>query len=219
MAYKHTNLMRLSDRDIHNKLLERNLPQIVCEEIKQTIKEQKEHRRKASLHARTMELYWGELISPLVHERKIVRSIMRHKASIERGVALDAYLAVLNKLYDRLTILKTSSGLTPEQGHWVDYVPLHIKQRVIDLFEAIPHTPKAKAKIPFERRVPAIQHNKQLGRLQRRTMKELRNAESSHLVNPTEQGETTINNIRLALDMMKRMTPTDAVPLTWHGLL
>jgi hypothetical protein len=218
MAYRYAKYLEMGAKQIHNALVTKGLHPSVMEQVKIIIAEQKTKRRADRAHRVQMGLQWGELVAPLTHERKIVRSVMRYKGgSTERTTALQAYLAVLDKLTERLTLMRrehnqTPLQLHPERHHWADYVPQHIKNRVVDLFDAVPHTPKAKRKRPFVRTVPAILHNKQRDRLLRRTTKDLGRAQS-------EGDEALTKQISQALDTIKRLPQGEPVPATWHGLL
>jgi hypothetical protein len=175
MGYRFVKYMKLSPNELHNALVERGLSPPEIQEIKGIMTEQKEHKRSQGAHKKQMDLLWGELVAPLTHERKTVKSIMRYKGSPERAEALEAYLLVLDKLIERLYLLmrdkdKTPAQLYPERTHWSDYVPQRIRDEVCDMFAAIPYKAKAKVKAPFARTVPAILHNKQRTRLERRTV-------------------------------------------------
>jgi hypothetical protein len=89
---------------------------------------------------------------------------------------------------------------------------------VCDAFNAIPHKPKAKTKVPFLRTVPVILHNKQRARLERRTIKALGVAESNHTIDPSEENEKELTRIKDALKIIRAMQPNEPVPATWHGL-
>lgn len=217
MAYRYAKYLQMSANQLHNALAEKGLPPSEIEQAKIIIAEQKAKRRADRAHRAQMALHWGELVAPLTHERKIVRSIMRYKhSSPERTLALEAYLAVLDTLNARLKLMRREHNQTPLQAHpdkhhWADYVPQRIKDKVIALFDAIPHIAKAKRKRPFERTVPVILHNKQRDRLYRRTLKDLGRAQS-------EGNEPLATQISQALDIIKRLSPNEPVPTTWHGL-
>jgi hypothetical protein len=218
MGYRFVKYMRLSANALHHALEARNLPPDAVKEIKRVVDEQKTAKRKHDAHKRQMDLLWGELLAPLLHERKTVKSIMRYKGSPERAEALEAYYAVLDKLHDKLYLMrrekdKTPAQLHPDRTHWSDYVPQRIRDEVCDLFDAIPYKAKAKVKVPFARTVPAILHNKQRARLERRTIKELAIAERDYAhIEASDK-----NAIKEALKIIRAMQPHEPVPVTWHG--
>jgi len=215
--------MKLSANQLHNALVDRGITPLEMESIKRIVDEQKEHKRSEGSHKRQMDLQWGEFLAPLIHERKTVRSIMRYKGSTERADALEGYLLVLDRVQEKLYLLRREKNQTPlqihpERTHWSDYVPQRIRDEVCDAFSAIPHKPKAKTKVPFLRTVPVILHNKQRARLERRTIKALGVAESNHMVDPSEENAQALTRIKDALKIIRAMQPNEPVPATWHGL-
>jgi hypothetical protein len=224
MGYRYVKYMKLSANALHNALVDRGLSQPEMEAIKRIVDEQKEHKRSEGAHKRQMDLHWDEFLAPLIHERKTVRSIMRYKGSPERDEALEAYLVVLNNVYDKLYLLRKEKNQTPmqihpERTHWSDYVPQRIRDAVCDAFSAIPYKAKAKTKIPFARTIPVVINTKQRARLERRTRKELAIAERNYaVVDASEKNAQTIDQIKQALRIIRDLKPTDPVPTTWHGL-
>jgi hypothetical protein len=223
MGYRYTKYMKLSANQLHNVLADRGLSPPEMESIKRIVAEQKEHKRSEGAHKKQMDLQWGEFLAPLIHERKTVRSIMRYKGSPERAEALQAYLAVLDRVQEKLYLLQREKNQTPmqiypERTHWSDYVPQRIRDEVSDAFNAIPYKAKAKTKIPFLRTVPVILHNKQRARLERRTIKALGVAESNHTIDPSEENARALSKIKQALNIIRAMQPHEPVPATWHGL-
>jgi len=223
MGYQYTKYMKLSANQLHNTLVDKGVTPLEMESIKRIVGEQKEHKRSEGAHKRQMDLQWTEFLAPLIHERKTVRSIMRYKGSAERAEALEGYLLVLDRVQEKLYLLRREKNQTPlqihpERTHWSDYVPQRIRDEVCDAFNAIPHKPKAKTKVPFLRTVPVILHNKQRARLERRTIKALGVAESNHTIDPSEENEKELTRIKDALKIIRAMQPNEPVPATWHGL-
>jgi len=223
MGYQYTKYMKLSANQLHNTLVDKGIAPPEMESIKRIVGEQKEHKRSEGAHKRQMDLQWTEFLAPLIHERKTVRSIMRYKGSVERADALEGYLLVLDRVQEKLYLLRREKNQTPlqihpERTHWSDYVPQRIRDEVCDAFNAIPHKPKAKTKVPFLRTVPVILHNKQRARLERRTIKALGVAESNHTIDPSEDNEKELTRIKDALKIIRAMQPNEPVPATWHGL-
>jgi len=223
MGYRYTKYMKLSANQLHNALVDRGLTPPEMESIKRIVDEQKERKRSEGAHKKQMDLQWGEFLAPLMHERKTVRSIVRYKGSAERAEALALYLAVLDKVQEKLYLLQREKNQTPmqihpERTHWSDYVPQRIRDEVGDAFSDIPHKPKTKTKIPFLRTVPVILHNKQRSRLERRTIKALEVAESNHTIDPSKENAHTLAQIKQALKTIRAMQTNEPVPATWHGL-
>jgi hypothetical protein len=87
------------------------------------------------------------------------------------------------------------------------------------MFDAVPHTPKARRKIPFERIVGIELHNLLKDRLIRRTEKELIKCKQDVLLNPNnEKLPERVQRIEQALDKIEKLEPNEPVPTTWHGL-
>lgn len=199
--------------------------------------------KRKSDNARHKQLtrMWHEHLTPLQEERKrVVASLAydgynRNNAD-PRQMALKAYKKVLDELMRRLK--RESLGVpfddrptlspveyaklknVPNNGeHWTDFVPVHIKQRVLEMFDAVPHTPKARRKIPFERVVGAELHGLLKERLIRRTEKELRKCKQDILLNPTDDAlHERVKRIEDALIQIDNLEPNEIVPTTWQGL-
>jgi hypothetical protein len=146
-----------------------------------------------------------------------------------RRDALEAYLTVLNSLKARMvnhckqdrktpTMIASEKDLPNDGTHWTDWIPQKIKSRVLDLFEQIERKPKAKIKIPFQRLIPADLHAKQVTRLKNRTLKDLAIAEQAQELDPHEDNEAKVRQIKYALDLMDALDENEPVPATWHGL-
>ena len=105
----------------------------------------------------------------------------------------------------------------PNKGvHWTDWIPKTKQLDVCALFDAIPHAPKTKRKVPFQR---TQRPNTQLkARLLKRTLKELGNEESEQTIEPTDERDERIVMMKKAITIIHALKPTDAVPHTWHGL-
>jgi hypothetical protein len=199
--------------------------------------------KKKSNNARRKQLerMWHEHILPLQAEKKrVVASLAypthnRNNAD-PRQMALKAYLRVLDELLKRMK--REASGkpfddrptMSPVEyakmknatnggEHWTDFVPLHIKQRVCQMFDEVPRTPKARRKIPFERVVGVELHNLQKDRLIKRTEKELMRCKQDVLLNPRDDAmRERVQRIEDALDKIDRLESGEFVPTTWHGL-
>jgi hypothetical protein len=105
----------------------------------------------------------------------------------------------------------------PNRGvHWTDWIPQSKKNEIAMLFEQIPHAPKTKRKVPFQRTQRPTTKLKE--RLLKRTLKELGNAETEQAISPTGDREVLIAKMRDAIKRIEQLKPSDAVPHTWHGL-
>lgn len=199
--------------------------------------------KRKSDNARRKQLtnLWYVHLVPLQAERKrVVASLAypthnRNNAD-PRQMALKAYKKVLDELLSRFkreasgVPLSTRPTMTPPQyvkaknvpnngEHWTDYVPSHIKQRIVEMFDAIPHTPKARRKIPFERVIGEDLHKERKERLIRRTEKELIKCKQDLLINPNDDHmRDRVARMEEALDKIEQLDENEPVPTTWHGL-
>lgn len=229
MGYKYEHLMKLTPKQLHNhgeRLKKKGVnPLIVAERIR-AVEEQKALKRKNQLHRAQMRMQWGVIMTPLMREKKTVRSLLLYKNSKsheQRQLALEGYMVVIERVEQRLRELmqtdKTPMQYDNTKKHWTDYVPQHIKDRVCTLFDAIPHYPKMKVKHPFPRTMPEDLHSTLKTRLIKRTEKDLRRAKQDALLNPDdEHTQELVQRITKALDHIDRLAPNEPVPATWHGL-
>ena len=229
-SYKH--YIKLTPNQLHNRLIERKTPPMQAEHIKKTVAEQQAMLK--SENARTIQLtrLWREFTEPLNTERENVQGMLRYKGCENdeaRRDALEAYLTVLNALKAKMTnhckqdrktptMIASEKDLPNDGTHWTDWIPQKIKSRVLDLFEQIERKPKAKIKIPFQRLIPADLHAKQVTRLKNRTLKDLAIAEQAQELDPHEDNEAKVRQIKYALDLMDVLDDSEPVPATWHGL-
>lgn len=199
-------------------------------------------RKSDNARRKQLENLWLVHIDPLKEERKrVVASLAypnhnRNNAS-PRRMALKAYLTVLDELLRRMK--REASGKpfpdrramtpadyvkaknVPNNGeHWTDFVPVRIKQRVLEMFDNVPHTPKARRKVPFERIISSELHAMRKERLVRRTEKELRHAKQELVINPdSEEVKAKIDQIEEALQLIDKLEPHEPVPTTWQRLM
>jgi hypothetical protein len=228
-------LMKLKKRELANhlsKLLDKGEPRIVINEMRDTILRQKEQLRRHRIHETQQNILWGDVLKPLQAERRNVRASLKYKADDDtdaRVQAFEAYAVVLAELHNRITSIKNSGDFTPStyaaeknlpnRGlHWSDFIPARIKLRITDLFDAVPHTAKARRKIPFERVVTADIHDKRKRRLVNRTTKELLHANQDHTLCPTQDTQARVDKLKTALAAIEKLDPNEPVPTTWHGL-
>jgi len=212
----------MTARDIQWRLRGQQMPESLIDKMIEEIQAERkaigDARRIKTVHAKA----WRELFAAFQHERKIVRSMVRYKTSTpapERDELVQAYFAVLNKLHEKLVALRYRGGM-PEHSHWTDYVPQHIKDRLIEASVSIPPRHKAKFKEPFQRTVPAILHNQRRGRLLRKTEKE-REAVLVRLDTNSddEQAHIKLKRIDTALKRIKAMDTNAHVPDHWRDMV
>lgn len=228
-------LMKLKRRELKNHLaalLDKGTPRLVVNEMRDIVLAQKEKLRRQRIHEAQQNILWGELLKPLQAERRSVRASLKYKSDDDtdaRVQAFSQYAIVLAEVHNRINSLKSKGEHTPSTYakhknlpnhglHWSDFVPLHIKNRIIALFDAVPYTAKAKRKIPFERTVTADIHAKRRQRLINRTTKELLHANQDHALSPTMDTQARVGKLKRALAAIERLNDNEPVPATWHGL-
>jgi len=227
--------MQMRPNEIHNKLMKR-IPQPEARELlKENIAKAKRAQRIERLSNFQHKRLWNELLSPLKYELSNARVGLRHRGRFlpERQVAFEAYIKIMERLstkFDALMLLRDETDDTrmtpseiaqqmdiPNKGvHWTDWIPQSKKVEVALLFEAIPHAPKTKRKVPFQR--TQRPNTKLKERLLARTLKELGNEETEQAIEPSDERAERILKMRTAIRVIEQLKPTDAVPHTWHGL-
>ena len=229
MGYRYSHLMKLTPNQLHNhceRLKKKGMNPLEVDAIRNTVLENKAHRKSQRAHGIQLRNQWRVIMSALMAEKKSVRSLLLYKNSKsheERKIALEGYMAVIEKVESKFKELM-QTGVTPMQHdntkkHWTDYVPQHIKDRVCALFDSIPHYPKQKVKHPFPRTMPEEQHARLKRRLIERTEKDLRRAKQDVLLNPdNEDTQELVERIKQALTYIDKLEPNEPVPTTWHGL-
>lgn len=229
-SYKH--YMNLTPNQLHARLVARKTPPFQAEHIKKIVAEQQAQRKSENARSKQLRRLWDEFMQPLNTERENVMGMLRYKRAENdeaRREALEAYLTVLNALKAKMinhckqdrktpTMIASDKNLPNEGKHWTDWIPEKIKRRVLDLFDNIERKPKAKIKIPFQRLIPAELHAKQIARLKARTLKELAIAEQALEIDPDEDKEAKVRQMKYALDLMDALDEDEPVPATWHGL-
>ena len=213
----------LSYRDITWTMRGEGLPEQLIQDTLEQLREFRRARTAAKAKRRQADKQWGEVISALQHERKIVRSMLRYKTkedAPERADFVRHYFDVLTTLYERLKTKKLAAQEMPPHDHWTDYVPEKIKDAFRSESYALPRRDRAKAKEPFERKLPAELHNLKKARLLRATHKQLNTVLEKLAQEPTSvKYAEQASAMRKALENIHALEPTDHVPNTWHAMV
>ena len=235
MRLRYRHYMKLTENELLNRLQKRKMHTNAMQEIMRVVAEQKHELRveRGKNHQHTR--MWEELMTPLKYEIKLIKGLLKYPASEERRIALEAYLAVLDKLMGKMTLQQRSKDFTPYQiaraankpnngAHWTDWVSPSKKLEVAELFDAIPHKAKAKKKLPFDRVIPKALWATLHERLKVRTEKELEQALAQQRAadigddrDKQDKAHTKVSNITQALAWIGDMAEGEAVPVTWHG--
>jgi hypothetical protein len=233
LRYKH--YMHITENELLNRLQKRKLHDSTRAEIIRVVAEQKHilrvQRGKNHQHTRM----WEELMTPLKYERKLIASLLKYQGGVERAIALQQYGALLDTTIGKMTLAQRAREFTPYQiaeaanrpnkgVHWTDWITPTKKLAITALFDAIPHKPKAKKKLPFERTIPKTLWQTLHKRLLTRTEKELEVARqklnASRIegrADVVERRELTMSNIEQALVWIRDTKECVALPVTWHG--
>lgn|GEM_PF-5535969 len=231
MSFKYAHLMHMTANELHNHLMQRNIPPETREQIKTIVLEQKAIEKSNKNQRMAVTAQWRPIISALYAERESLRSMLNYKNEDEtdpRMIALQGYKLVLDRLHLELDGYKrmrlTPAKLAKENNipnggiHWVDWVKPKFIQRVMDLFAEIPYKPRARQKEPFRRYVKMEDHAEQVARLRKRTEKELGVAKLDAQITSTDGQLKKIATLEEALRRIDRMLPTDPVPRTYSGM-
>lgn len=213
MATKTDPYKNMSYRIITWKLRNSGMPEEIVMQTIERLKRERAERAKVRHAERVHRAAWAEVIEPLQHERRIVRTMVRYKTAEpapERDEFVQAYNDVLVKTYGKLALLRKRGGM-PEHSHWTDYVPEKVREAFAQALADIPTRNKAKVKIPFERTIPMDLHERRKGRLLRRTRTERLSAESNGDIDKAARLDEAIKRIHA-------LAPNAYVPNTWHGM-
>jgi hypothetical protein len=212
------------------------MPQELREHIMAAVRAEKTRLRSANAKARVIKSAWHEVLRPLRAELRIVVNMNRYKSKSynvpERGKAITAYRAVLEKAVRLLTKYQVGD-YTPTQlakiknapnggAHWVDWVPMGVRETIENLFHEIPHHFRAKTKVPFERRTMDDTRDVLLRRLATSIKQELERAYKDLANDPDEFDNVDHHEYIARMELAAKAVialPDDAyVPATWQGL-
>jgi hypothetical protein len=188
------------------------------------------NNRALKIQRTTHKKLWAALMAPLKRELANAQVGQRYKPmnpTPERDEAFAAYVACMEKLLASLLRQQQEQGRgkepkTPAQiaaaknypnygSHWVDWIPLHIKDPIAQAFMQIPPQPKAKRKVPFQRVVAPKQNRIARARLQGQIDRALAAAE--------ERGDDEARLVLIkAQNKLDTTEETHAIPTSWRHL-
>lgn len=254
MAYLYPSYMAMTESKLNRHLIKKKYPDDLRHKIVELVMQQRKHHANERRKRGQLTPLWEHLMKPLAAEIRVMRSALAYTSRSDerngkRVEALNAYLIVLLTLYARFKELRKANEQSPIRmakekdpplpnggEHWTDWIPDHIRQRTLALFKDIPKLSKAKTKLPFDRRIPAVIHNAIKPRIMRRLESDLAVLETDlklmELHPPTgveridEEQNLALAAQRARIDRAKRARailetlPTHAaLPITWHGLV
>jgi hypothetical protein len=233
----YEDYINLTPNELHQRLLKRKLHPVAINHIKDKVAELKEERRVNRITRTHRTSEWANVLEPLRYELNSAKVGRKYDLTdTARVEAFDAYIAVMQKVLDKLTHPSKLLEQTPMQmakehnatgkgspirndgEHWTDWVPNKIKERIATAFFELPHRPKAKRKVPFQRVMLPDQHEKAKERLLKATQKEIDTLERRQMVAPDEDRQAKLDRMRKALKIIEAMTDNEHIPATWNTL-
>ena len=229
--------LNLTPNELHQRLLKRKLHPAEITHIKDTVTQMKEKMRVDKITRHQRKLAWDNVLKPLRYELNSAKVGRKYDLTdAVRLDAFDAYIAVMEKVLAKLNHPSKLLEQTPMQiakehnatgkgspisndgEHWTDWIPPKIKERIGQAFMELPHRPKAKRKVPFQRVMLPDQHEEAKKRLLKATHKEIATLERRQMVAPTDERKEKIERMHKAIKIIEAMTDNEAVPATWNTL-
>ena len=229
--------INLTPNELHQRLLKRKLHPVAITQIKAEVAHMKESRRINRITRTHRKAEWANVLDPLRYELNSAKVGRKYDLTdAVRLDAFDAYIAVMGKVLAKLLHPSRLLEHTPMQiakehnatgkgspisndgEHWTDWIPPKIKERIGQAFMELPHRPKAKRKVPFQRVMLPDQHEEAKKRLLKATHKEIATLERRQMVAPTDERKEKIERMHKAIKIIEAMTDNEAVPATWNTL-
>lgn len=229
--------INLTPNELHQRLLKRKLHPVAITQIKAEVAQMKESRRINRITRTHRKAEWANVLDPLRYELNSAKVGRKYDLTDAiRLDAFDAYIAVMEKVLAKLLHPSRLLEHTPMQiakehnatgkgspisndgEHWTDWIPPKIKERIGQAFMELPHRPKAKRKVPFQRVMLPDQHEEAKKRLLKATHKEIATLERRQMVAPTDERKEKIERMHKAIKIIEAMTDNEAVPATWNTL-
>ena len=233
----YEDYVNLTPNELHQRLLKRKLHPVAITQIKAEVAQMKESRRINRITRTHRKAEWANVLSPLRYELNSAKVGRKYDLTdAVRLDAFDAYIAVMEKVLAKLLHPSRLLEHTPMQiakehnatgkgspisndgEHWTDWIPPKIKERIGQAFMELPHRPKAKRKVPFQRVMLPDQHEEAKKRLLKATHKEIATLERRQMVAPTDERKEKIERMHKAIKIIEAMTDNEAVPATWNTL-
>lgn len=228
-----------SEKRLHEHLnaQREKMSELLRLDILQQVSAEKKRLRSVKAQKKMHDATWREFMRPLMSEIRIVQNMARYISKAykvpERTMAIREYQHALLKLQSMLLRFRDRFDSTPlrlareknvpnEGRHWVDWVPVHVRQDIEIYFANIPHNHKAKIKVPFERRSMEDTNAKKRIRLARTIDQELEAAHKDLATHPlefnNEDHHAYIARLELAKQAVIALSDEEHVPTTWQGL-
>jgi len=214
MADLITKYKNKSYRTIEWDLRYQKIPEEIIAATLSALREARAEAKRDKLRARRIDTAWAEIVEALQHERRIVRSMLRYKTAEpapERDDLVNQYAYILNELYAKLA-KRRKERMPPEHSHWVDFVPVRVRDAFEEAASSIPVRSRAKVKQPFERRLPLALYDRRKARLLRSTRAELHTMQ--------EKGNAdAVDLLEKAIALIHDIPEGNHIPNTWHEVI
>jgi hypothetical protein len=237
--------LTLSPHRLHNHLtLKLKLPAPMVAEITAQVNAIKESRRASKIKNSVVFKSWADIIDTARREVQTIRTLKHHiKKSTtpdpQRWDALCNYETVVAGIVEKLHGVQKDGTYTPtafvrylqtegkrvplHQGkHWTDYVKPADRDRIEEMFAALPHRTRGKTKEPFERTIPKHINVKHRIAMFKHLDDEIINAQQAlDMARDDRDKEAIRKNImdmekaKFKLDQMPRNQP---VPAKWQDI-
>lgn len=238
----YESYIKMTSNDLHTHLTHKlKLHPERVKQIKDDVAQRKEAQRIQRITRTTRRQAWLDLLQPLRYELNSARVGAKYCPEGEeidplREEAFAAYIDVMERLLRKFELPSSVLDNTPTQmahqcnasgkgspipnagAHWTDWVPAHIKSAIAQAFADMPHKPKAKRKVPFQRKTPEQQHHTHKMRLLSRTKNELANAERDYLIRKDEPRAKLVAQLKRAEKIIEDLKDNEHIPSTWRGL-
>jgi len=229
----YESYLNLTANELHMHLTKqkRQLHPAEITKIKNDVAAMKEAMRVDRITRANRRTEWAKVLVPLRYELNNAKVGRNYNGDTcpHRIEAFDAYIAVMEKLIamlkhpakvlEKTPIQMATAKNLPNNGeHWTDWIPQRIKTPISEAFEAIPHKPKAKRKVPFLRTVTPDLHTKAKARLLSKTIKEMQTLETRILMQPTEERQDQLKKMQAALKIIENIEDNGFVPASWRGI-
>jgi hypothetical protein len=230
----YESYLRLTANELHMHLAKqkRQLHPAEITKIKNDVAAMKEAMRVDRITRANRRTEWAKVLAPLRYELNNAKVGRNYNGDTcpHRIEAFDAYIAVMEKLIamlkhpakvlEKTPIQMAMAKNLPNNGeHWTDWIPQRIKTPISEAFEAIPHKAKAKRKVPFLRTVTPDLHTKAKARLLSKTTKEMQTLETRILMQPTEERQDQLKQMKAALKIIEDMEDGVFIPASWRGIV
>ena len=230
----YESYLRLTANELHMHLAKqkRQLHPAEITKIKNEVAAMKEAMRVDRITRANRRTEWAKVLTPLRYELNNAKVGRNYNGDTcpHRIEAFDAYIAVMEKLIamlkhpakvlEKTPIQMAMAKNLPNNGeHWTDWIPQRIKTPISEAFEAIPHKAKAKRKVPFLRTVTPDLHTKAKARLLSKTTKEMQTLETRILMQPTEERQDQLKQMKQALKIIEDMEDGVFIPASWRGIV